>query len=134
MNPDILHKHLIIRSEVKNPFTNVEKVDLWLNELTKKLNMKVLLGPFSVYCDRKGNEGVTGFIIIETSHIALHIWDRCNPAIVQLDVYTCGQLNEKVVFDHLLEMNPIKIEWKYIDRMTELKLLNSGSFGSNSKL
>ena len=37
-----------------------------------------------------GNRGVTAFAIIETSHIAMHIWDEPNPALVQLDVYTCA--------------------------------------------
>lgn len=128
MSPDILHKHLIIRAEINEPITIDVMVDYWLMELVEKLNMKRLLGPFSVYCDKKGNEGVTGIVAIETSHIALHIWDKCNPAILQLDVYTCSELDENIVFDHLKIMKPVKIEWKYIDRNHELKLVGRGKF------
>ena len=33
-----------------------------------------------------GNKGLTAFAIIETSHIAMHIWDE-PVALLQLDVY-----------------------------------------------
>lgn len=128
MSPDILHKHLIIRAEVEEPFTNNIMVDFWMLDLVKKLSMKKLLGPFSVYCDKEGNEGITSIMAIETSHIALHIWDKCCPAILQLDVYTCSELDENIVFDHLQIMKPSKIEWKYIDRNHELKLVGKGIF------
>lgn len=128
MSPDILHKHLIIRAEIRESITIDVMVDYWLMELVEKLKMKRLLGPFSVYCDKEGNEGVTGIVAIETSHIALHIWDKCNPAVLQLDVYTCSELDEKIVFDHLQIMKPSKIEWKYIDRNNELKLVSCGVF------
>jgi S-adenosylmethionine/arginine decarboxylase-like enzyme len=30
--------------------------------------------------------------MIETSHIALHIWDEPFPGEIQFDLYTCGEL------------------------------------------
>jgi S-adenosylmethionine/arginine decarboxylase-like enzyme len=37
--------------------------------------------------------------MIETSHIAFHIWDEPSPALLQFDLYTCGALNQKAVLD-----------------------------------
>ena len=124
--PDILHKHMIVRTEILKPITNVEEVNKWLTDLVEKLNMKILLGPYSVYCDKEGNRGITGFVIIETSHLVIHIWDELCLPVAQLDVYTCGDLEEQVVFDHINYLKPKKIEWKYLDRIKDLKVVSKG--------
>lgn len=126
MGPDILHKHMIVRAEVNQPLSDPEDVVHWLTKLVEKLDMKILIGPFAEYCPKCGNEGATGIVVIETSHIAIHIWDACEPAILQLDVYTCGELHEEVVFEHLKVMKPTKIEWKYLDRMSKLEEVSTG--------
>ena len=41
---------------------------------------------------------MTSVAIIETSHIALHIWDEVNPGLLQLDVYSCANFNPQDVF------------------------------------
>jgi S-adenosylmethionine/arginine decarboxylase-like enzyme len=64
--------------------------------------------------------------IIETSHIALHVWDEAEPALMQLDVYTCSTLNIEDVFAAIKEFSPTKVEYKYIDRENELTLLDKG--------
>ena len=36
---------------------------------------------------------------------------------MQLDVYTCGPFDPKIVFNKLKKsFDPVKIEWKYLDR------------------
>jgi S-adenosylmethionine/arginine decarboxylase-like enzyme len=64
----------------------------------------------------KGNRGLTCVAIIETSHIALHVWDESAPALMQLDVYTCGQLDPYQVVEALKIWEPVKVEMKYLDR------------------
>jgi S-adenosylmethionine/arginine decarboxylase-like enzyme len=71
----------------------------------------------------KGNAGLTAVTIIETSHIALHVWDEVTPALMQLDVYTCSTMDINDVFDSIKEWEPSKIEYKYIDREHDLTLL-----------
>lgn len=88
--------------------------------------MKILRGPYSVYSDMPGNTGLTGFVIIETSHIAVHLWDGVEPALMSLDVYTCSELNLEDVFEELQQFNPVKIEYKFIDREFELELVSQG--------
>lgn len=112
----IYHKHLIIRAEVKNPPMTEAGVKIWVSNLIDKIGMKLLMGPFAKYLDVKGNRGITCVSIIETSHIALHVWDESEPALMQLDVYTCGPLDPYHVVEALKEWDPVKIEMKYLDR------------------
>ncbi len=58
--------------------------------------------------------------IIETSHVVMHTWDECDPAVIQLDVYTCGSFDPNIVFTWLEQYQPTKIDYKYIDREFDL--------------
>ncbi len=131
----IQHKHLIIRAEVEKPFVDGEgeKLKKWLKALVKKIKMKLLSGPHIAYADTAGNEGFTGCCLIETSHISIHIWHLDKPPLIQLDVYTCSHLDLKDVFDHLQVMKPTKVEYKYLDRESELKFLNPKTKDSSFK-
>jgi S-adenosylmethionine/arginine decarboxylase-like enzyme len=77
-------------------------------------------GPFCKISKRRRQSWTTAVAIIETSHIALHIWDEDNPALVQLDVYTCGYLDPYDVVEALRDFHPVKIEMKYLDRENKL--------------
>ncbi len=117
------HKHLIVRAELSNPPKCSTSIALWMRDLVDAIGMKILMGPYSVYSDMVGNRGLTAVTIIETSHIALHVWDECEPAMAQLDVYTCSALNIQDVFDAIQAWNPTRVEYKYIDRENELTLI-----------
>ena len=125
MNKVLVHKHIIIRAEVLNPIINKTKSVKFLRRMIKAIGMKAMYGPVASYSKMPGNKGLTAFAIIETSHIAMHIWDETNPALVQLDVYTCGPFEPQSVLDLLQELNPTKVEFKYLDRekgFTELTI------------
>ena len=117
------HKHLIVRAELNNPPQCTADIETWMRSLVEAIDMKILMGPDSVYSDMVGNRGLTAVTIIETSHIALHVWDECEPALAQLDVYTCSALNIQDVFDAIQSWNPTKVEYKYIDRENQLTLI-----------
>jgi len=116
----VVHKHLIIRAEVGNPLKEEQLAINWMNKLVDKIGMKVMMGPYAKYLDVVGNRGLTAVAIIETSHIALHVWDEDEPALLQLDVYTCGPLDPYDVVEALREFHPVKIEMKYLDRENKL--------------
>jgi S-adenosylmethionine/arginine decarboxylase-like enzyme len=120
------HKHLIIRAELKNPPKCAEAIQDWMKLLVDKIGMKILMGPYAVYSDMEGNQGLTAVTIIETSHIAMHVWDEVDPALMQLDVYTCSKLNVDDVFLALSDFMPVNVEFKYIDREHDLTLLDKG--------
>ena len=117
----LVHKHLIVRAEVTNPPKDETLAKQFLRELIEGINMKILFGPEAKYVDVPGNRGLTCFAIIETSHVVMHTWDECDPAIIQLDVYTCGALDTDVVFDSLRRFGVTKMDYKFLDRETDLK-------------
>lgn len=112
----IEHKHLIVRATVDRPPRLVTLVEAWFAELVYTLGMNLLSGPHVEYVHKTGNRGITGVCIIETSHVAMHVWDEQRPALMQLDVYTCGALDPQVVFDALQTFSPVKTEFKFLDR------------------
>ena len=121
----LVHKHLIIRAECLDPPLDPQYVEQWLKNVVELIGMKICKGPISAYVDVEGNEGATGVVIIETSHIAIHVWDRRIPALVQLDVYTCGHFQPQKIFNALQEFDVQKLEYKYLDRehnLTELEI------------
>lgn len=121
------HKHLIVRAELTSPPQCTAAIELWMKDLVQAIDMKILMGPYSVYSDMVGNRGLTAVTIIETSHIALHVWDECEPALAQLDVYTCSALDVGDVFKAIESWSPSRVEYKYIDREHNLTLIENGS-------
>ena len=116
------HKHIIIRATVKKPPTQIDVIKQWITNLVEKLNMKPLGDTVAVYVDKKGNRGLTCLQAIDTSHIAFHSWDEDKPAVVQLDVYTCGRLNKQTVFDALDTFETIEINYLTLDRERYLEI------------
>jgi len=130
-----IHKHLLIRAEVKNPpgENDIESVKDWMRNLIETIDMKLLAGPYCEYVKVEGNSGITAVSIIETSHIAMHVWDEVSPALLQLDVYTCGPFKPNQVFEKLDEAwGAEKLEWKYLDREHEFKTEHVGKWTSES--
>lgn len=95
-----LHNHMLVRGHTYNPPAENE-LKAWMINLVNKLDMKILQGPFVSYVDVEGNKGITAVVMIETSHIAIHMWDEQSPALVQFDVYTCGELDIDTVIEEL---------------------------------
>ena len=117
------HKHLIVRADIGwcPQEEDLNKISDWIRSLIKKIDMKLLAGPYTTYVNEKGNKGMTSVAIIETSHIALHIWDEASPGLMQLDVYSCADFNPPDVFDKVNELfQTIKMEYKFLDREKEL--------------
>lgn len=121
MEKPIKHKHLLIRAEVSEPPKNEEHIIFWIKELIKKIDMKLLAGPYATKVTKTGNAGLTGVAIIETSHIVMHTWDEKIPALIQLDVYSCKDFKEIDVLDSLSEFKPIEVDYKYFDRENNFK-------------
>ena len=121
------HKHLIVRADIawSPKEEDLNKVSDWIRSLIKKIQMKLLAGPYTTYVNELGNKGMTSVAIIETSHIALHIWDETNPGLMQLDVYSCADFSPQDVFDEVEKMfDTKKIEYKFLDREKELVEVN----------
>jgi len=117
------HKHLIVRADIGwcPKEEDLNRISYWIRSLIKKIDMKLLAGPYTTYVNEKGNKGMTSVAIIETSHIALHIWDETNPGLMQLDVYSCADFLPNDVFNEINSMfKTVKMEYKFLDREKEL--------------
>jgi len=115
------HKHLLIRAEVSKPPLTEQHIIFWMNDLIKKIDMKILAGPYASRVNKKGNAGLTCVSIIETSHVIIHTWDENNPALIQLDVYSCKDFKKSDVLECLEEFQPIQVDYKYFDRENNFK-------------
>ena len=121
-NPIKVHKHLIIRAEANKVPTDEEQLTEWLREFIDSINMKILMGPYVKYCKMEGNRGITGIAVIETSHIAIHVWDEPNPALMQIDVYSCAEFDVDEIAEKIKsDFDVIKLDYKYLNRETGLK-------------
>ena len=118
-----VHKHLIIRAEVNHPPMTEKYVRLWLRKLVKKIDMNIIKGPYASYVNKEGNRGVTGVVMIETSHIAIHVWDEERPALVQCDVYSCAEFSSNEVLAEFIPFGVVKIDHILLDRASEISLL-----------
>jgi len=121
-NPVLIHKHLIIRAEANRVPTDEKKLTIWMKDFIASINMKILMGPYVKYCTMEGNRGITGIAVIETSHIAIHVWDEPNPALMQIDVYSCAEFDPYKIADKIkVDFDVVKIDYKYLNRETGLK-------------
>ena len=127
MNDNLLvHKHLIVRAEVYRPPMDEKFLTSWLNQFIEKIGMKVMMGPYVKYSNMIGNRGITGAAIIETSHIVMHIWDEVSPALMQFDVYSCGEFDPETICNKIDEDFAVhKIEYKFLDRENNLSELHT---------
>ena len=93
------------------------------SEISKKIDMKIIKGPYTAYVSKEGNRGITGVVMIETSHIAIHVWDEISPALVQCDVYSCAEFSSNEVLVEFASMGITKIDHIMLDRVDTIKLI-----------
>ena len=123
-----LHNHLLLNGYTYTPPTSCEDTVIWMAEFVKKIGMKTLQGPFASYVDVEGNKGLTCVVMIETSHIAFHIWDEEDPGTLQFDLYTCGQLDLDEVLETLYErFVTVSMDYQVYDRAVGFVLEQQGS-------
>jgi S-adenosylmethionine/arginine decarboxylase-like enzyme len=126
MDKILVHKHLIIRAEAKNPPMDETVLTEWFKKFIDEIGMKVMMGPYVKYSHMVGNRGITGAAIIETSHIVMHVWDEPDPALLQFDVYSCGEFDPETICEKIKkDFNTTKIEYKFLDREHDLKELHT---------
>ncbi len=113
----LVHKHALFQIRANRPIECFAENYRFMVELIDKLGMKRLSGPHAKYVQTPGNRGLTTVCIIETSHIAMHVWDEQSPALVQLDVYSCADFKPETVVECIQKyMEPDSIEYKFLDR------------------
>jgi S-adenosylmethionine/arginine decarboxylase-like enzyme len=124
----IYHKHLLVNAKVVNPISTEQEGIDFLTNLVKNIDMKIIKGPFASYVNKEGNKGLTAIVMIETSHIAFHIWDEADPGLIQFDLYTCGQLElDKVISIFKETFDVASLDYVLFDREHGFKVEKEGS-------
>jgi S-adenosylmethionine/arginine decarboxylase-like enzyme len=121
------HLQQIIIGQVTKPPTDVDAVKQFMCDLVESIGMKRLIEPQAVYVEAVGNRGMTSCVLIETSHIAWHVWDEQTPGLLQFDLYTCGDLIAEQVLEIVKEFFGLtKYSVKVFDRAQEFTQINDG--------
>jgi len=124
----VKHLQQIIIGQVTNPPTDVDVVKQFMRDLVEAIGMKRLIEPQAVYVEAVGNKGMTSCVLIETSHIAWHVWDEQTPGLLQFDLYTCGDLNPDQVLSIVKDFFGLTTySMKVFDRAEELNEIWSDS-------
>ena len=124
----IFHKHILVNAKVKNPMADEQTAIDFLTNLVNRIDMKIIKGPFAHYVDKDGNKGLTAIVMIETSHIAFHIWDEEDPGTLQFDLYTCGSLDKEELMAALKEaFDIVSLDYRLYDREVGFVLEDEGS-------
>ena len=108
---------------MNRPITSEKEIKKWLRNLVKKIDMNIIKGPYASYVSKEGNRGITAIVMIETSHIAIHVWDEISPALVQCDVYSCAEFSSNEVLAEFLNMEVTKIDHIMLDRANGIKTI-----------
>lgn len=112
----LVHHLLVVNARIKDPPKDPVFITEWKRKLVSDIGMKILAGPYALYHDMPENRGLTAVTIIETSHIALHVWDEDDPGVLRLDVYSCAEFEVSAILKAIEEFNPVHIDYKFLDR------------------
>ena len=112
-------KHLIVDAygTIPEVLFSFDKVFKFLNSLPQKIHMKKLTVPYVVQVDHriKKESGISGFIMIYTSHISCHTWPL--KQYISIDVYSCKDFEERKIINLIKNFwTPKKIKAKLIFR------------------
>jgi len=122
-----LHNQLLVNGYTNSALKSEAAAVEWMQSLVDSIDMKTIQGPYASYVTKEGNRGLTCVVMIETSHIALHVWDEPAPAEIQFDLYTCGLLPVDQIFKKL--ENDLGIfDYRYVvlERSKGFNLLEQG--------
>ena len=123
----IEHKHLMISADFIRRVFATSWYETWMTRLIEDLEMTALVEPKAVRDTTPGNEGVTAFSIITTSHLVLHTWETTMPYKLQLDVYSCKPFEISTVLDRLRNFNVSNVKYKFLDRENGFETLDEKS-------
>lgn len=94
--------HIILDiTEVKNEYlVDAEGIKNLLNTLPSKIGMSILHEPVVVEGIPE-NPGITGFVIIDFSHISIHTFTKKGLAMV--DIFSCKPYDKSIAIDYVLQ-------------------------------
>lgn len=94
--------HIIIdlKEVADDPLSSKEGLEQFLVDLSKKIGMNVLAGPYVVEGIPQ-NPGLTGLLAIDFSHISAHTFTNSKEALI--DIFSCKPYDQKIAQNFTLE-------------------------------
>ena len=125
------HSHFIVRAEVENCsfLRDLDYIENWMERLISEIEMEILIDPQAAYCDEINNRGVTGIAALKTSSMTFHAWDESDPAIIQLDVYSCKKFDPNIVLSFLNEFKLQAYQTALLDRKDVFTFIQNEGYG-----
>ncbi len=77
----------------KSSIRNKRKIEQFIKDLCKKINMRPVGSPVIKRCGKGGLEGYSAFQFIETSSITIHFDEAKNRAFI--DIFSCKKFSAK---------------------------------------
>lgn len=116
-----MHKHLILTALVGEAPTEPSVIESFLNKLVSLVDMEIFMEARAKYCHDPLNSGVTGDVVITTSHASIHIWDNVPgnpyPGMLQMDLYSCKDFQASDVLQFVEDFfNANVVSHQVIDR------------------
>lgn len=97
----VLRFHIIIDVHNITNSTLTDKVGLekFLLELPSQIGMNILCGPIVTH-GIPHNPGLSGFVLIDYSHISVHTFSQTKQALI--DIFSCKKYDQKKVTQSVL--------------------------------
>jgi S-adenosylmethionine/arginine decarboxylase-like enzyme len=108
----------MLRAEICRPLLTCANARRFLREAIRACEMNIINGAHAVLGTVPGNEGVSATAILDFSHAALHEWPHREPAVLQLDIYTCGAIEPtaELIAPLLAPLGVIRVSAMSVDR------------------
>lgn len=107
--------HLIVDGVLKSMPGEMGIRDVLLN-MPAEIDMNILQGPIIVKGEPH-NPGWTGFVIIDTSHIAIHTFEEGNK--ISIDVFSCKSFERDKALEYIkskFDFNSDSMNVKFLER------------------
>lgn len=108
------HKHILVTGYYNQAPAKdaIDYINQWFERLVEKVGMNVLMGPYAVWCETTGNEGLTAIVGIDTSHSSIHCW----PDYFKFDLYSCKDFTLESVVEMLSMLDAYRLTYTIVDR------------------
>lgn len=97
------HLHLIVNAYTSRDAVDMDDCREWLDGLIPRIGMRILMSAHCVQDYELGNEGITGVVILTTSHAAFHYWapHSSEPNRLSFCLYSCKTFDPQLVLGYI---------------------------------
>ena len=117
------HQHLIVNARVGRDAVDVNDCRKWLDDLILLIGMRILVPSHCVQDQEPGNEGITGVVVLTTSHAVFHYWapHSSEPDRLSFCLYSCESFDPQLVIDHIDDFwSASEYRCRFLDRTWDI--------------